>query len=155
MSLIELTYEEMLIATLAAGLRRCRSKTKDWSDAHGYEGDAAWDIEVEGCAAELAYCKYRNVYWEATLDSFKKADVGTNVQVRHTVLDNGRLIVRDDDNNEHFYVLVTGRAPKMKIRGWIKGADAKKETYVNAPNNREPAYFVPQEMLKSFDKEKK
>lgn len=147
---ITLSMEEMTMVTVVAGLRRGESKTKNRKDNHGFDGSAAWDIEVEGAAAEMAYCKLRNKYWTGSVNSFKGADQGDNVQIRHTAIKNGSLIVRPEDNQEHYYVLVTGKAPSLVVRGWIKGSDAMKPEYFKEPNGRKGAYFVPQSALSIF-----
>lgn len=147
---IHLSMEEMAIVSLISGLRRGESKTNGRKDNHGFSGENAWDIEIEGCAAEMAYCKMRGQYWNGSVCSFKKADCGQNVQIRHTTLEKGSLIVREADNDDHYYVLVTGRAPVFTITGWIKGSDAKNEKFKKAPNGREPAYFIPQSSLRRF-----
>lgn len=149
---IQLSMEEMAIVSLVSGLRRGESKTKGRKDNHGFSGENAWDIEIEGCAAEMAYCKMRGQYWNGSVCSFKEADCGQNVQIRHTTLQKGSLIVREADNDDHYYVLVTGRAPVLTITGWIKGSDAKNPQFLKAPNGREPAYFIPQSALRRFAK---
>jgi hypothetical protein len=149
-TIIKLTMEEMMMVTVVAGMRRSESKLNNRKDSHGFNGDGAWDIEIEGCAAEMAYCKLRNQYWSGSVCSFKGADCGDNVQIRHTVRDNGSLIIREGDNDDHYYVLVTGRAPNLKVIGWIKGANAKKEEYKKSPNGREPAFFIHQSNLSRF-----
>lgn len=73
----------------------------------------------------MAYCKFRGRYWAGTVCSFKEADCGSNIQIRHATLVRGKLIVRASDNDDHYYVLVTGKAPKLKIVGWIEGGNAK------------------------------
>ncbi|MGD1524588.1 hypothetical protein [Vibrio harveyi] len=150
-NVVQLTMEEMTIVSVIAGLRRGESKTNGRKDNHDFNGDGAWDIEIEGAAAEMAYCKLRGKYWSGSVNSFKNADCGENVQIRHTVLEKGSLIVRDEDLDSHFYVLVTGRAPLLKVCGWINGSDAKQEKFKRAPNGRVPAYFVPQSALNSFN----
>lgn len=147
---VRLSMEEMAIVSLVSGLRRGESKTKGRQDNHGFSGENAWDIEIEGCAAEMAYCKMRGQYWNGSVCSFKEADCGQNVQVRHTTIKKGSLIVREADNDDHYYVLVTGRAPELTVAGWIKGSEAKKPEFRRAPNDREAAYFVPQTALRKF-----
>lgn len=149
---VHLSMEEMAMVSLVSGLRRGESKTNGRQDNHGFNGESAWDIEIEGCAAEMAYCKMRGQYWNGSVCSFKEADAGKNVQIRHTTLENGSLIVREDDNEDHFYVLVTGRAPVLKVCGWIRGSEAKQEQFRRAPNGREAAFFVPQKALRKFTK---
>lgn len=152
MQTVKLSMEEMAMVSLISGLRRGESKTNGRKDNHGFSGEQAWDIEIEGCAAEMAYCKMRGQYWNGSVCSFKEADAGSNVQIRHTTLPKGSLIVREDDNEEHYYVLVTGRAPTLHVCGWIRGKEAKQAQFRRAPNGREAAYFVPQNALRRFGK---
>ena len=56
---VELTLAEIEIAKTIGGLRRVESMRRNLEDAHGYRGDNAWDVDIEGAAAELAYSKFR------------------------------------------------------------------------------------------------
>jgi len=149
---IVLTEIEMEIAAMVGCRRRSESRSNSREYAHGFDGSGGWDIDIEGAAAELAYAKYRGQYWPATVCSFKHADVGANVQIRSTPHANGSLIIRDDDNAEHFYVLLTGTAPTFQVRGYIQGISAQNDEWRQAPNGRPAAYFVPQSALKPFEK---
>jgi len=151
---VRLTLEEMKMVSIVSSLRRSESKIKGYVDSHGFTGDTGWDMEIEGAAAELAYCKFRDKYWNGSVNSFKDADQGESVQIRQTSLGHGSLIVREEDNPEHYYVLVTGKSPDFKVCGWIKGIDAKDKKYVKAPNGRDSAYFIPQKDLKKFPDKK-
>ena len=62
------------IAALVGAMRRAESKTSGRPDNHGFSGADAWDIDIEGAAAEMAYCKFRDRYWTASVGSFKEAD---------------------------------------------------------------------------------
>lgn len=148
--IVTLDMPEMTMVTLIAGLRRGESKANNRADNHGFNGDGAWDVEIEGCAAEMAYSKYRGVYWSGSVCSFKGADSGSNVQIRHTEIQKGSLIVRECDNDDHYYVLVVGKAPVMRVVGYIQGRFAKDKRFLKAPNGRDPAYFVPQSELKKI-----
>lgn len=150
--IVTLTQEEMSMAAFIGCRRRVESVSSNRKENHGRQAAQAWDIDVEGAAAEMAYCKFRGTYWSASVNSFKGADVGKNIQVRGTHHKSGSLIVRGADNDNHFYVLVVGSAPTYRICGWIRGSDAKQEKYKKAPNGRPPAYFVPQSDLLSFDR---
>lgn len=139
------------MAKTIGGLRRIESIKQGLKDAHGYDGSSVWDTDIEGAAAELAYCKFRGQYWGGHVNNYKEADVGRLVQVRFTKYQNGNLIVRKNDSDDHYYVLVTGCIPRFTVVGWIKGDDAKNEQWLSTKgNNREAAYFVPQSALNSF-----
>lgn len=150
MNTIELTEIEMEMAFTVAKARRLESIMNNRKNRHQYDPDDIWQDEFNGAAAELAYCKYRGEYWGGTVGSFKEADVAKSVQIRHTILMNGCLIVRPDDNQEHYYVLVTGGPRQFRIVGWIQGKDAINEKWKKSPNKRPPAYFVPQRALRRF-----
>ena len=147
---IILTDIEMELAALVGIRRRTESKAKGRADNHGYNGTRAWDIDIEGAAAELAYCKARGKYWGGTLNGFKDADQGERVQIRHSALPEASLIVRPEDNPDHYYVLVTGSAPVFTLVGWMLGADATDQRFWKEPNGRPGAFFVPQSELHRF-----
>ena len=146
--MIELTRAEIEIAKSIGCLRRMASMKQGHKNAHGFDGSTAWDIDIEGAAAELAYCKYRGKYWGGCVNTYKGADVGSNVQIRSTTRPDGCLIVRDNDPDDHFFVLVVGRIPAFTVVGFIKGCDAKQKKWIRNPNGREACYFVPQDWLK-------
>ena len=141
---------EMEIAAIVGCRRRTESRANNRAYSHQFDGTGGWDIDIEGAAAEMAYAKFRGQYWAATVGSFKGADIGDKVQIRSTRHPGGSLIVREDDNPDHYYVLLTGAAPTFVVRGYIQGAFAKHKEYQSAPNGRPPAYFVPQSALNAF-----
>lgn len=145
---VRLTEVEMEMAAFIGAKRRAESRAKDRKQGPGYDEAAAWRNDIEGAAAELAYCKAVGIYWPGSVNSFKGPDCGKKTQIRQTHHLNGSLIVRNKDNPDHFYVLVVGTCPYFKVVGWIRGFDAKKNEYLRAPGGDNPAYFVPQKDLK-------
>lgn len=143
---VVLTKSEMFMAALTGVQRQIESVADGRKDKHGYDGQDGWGIHIEGAMAEIAVAKALNRYWDAGVNTFKAGDVG-NIQVRHTKLAGGRLIVREGDTSEDVFVLVTGTSPAYSVLGWIRGMDAKKEEYWQAPAGRPGAYFVPQSHL--------
>jgi hypothetical protein len=147
---IILTEWEQKLADLIGKARRDESE-KSKVNRRGLKADytTLLDLDIEGAAGEIAAARALNRYWHASVNVGKEApDVGTNIQVRATKHLNGSLIITNSDPDDQIYVLVTGTRPNYKIVGWIRGCDGKKEQYVRAPNNRPPAYFVPQTALK-------
>ena len=61
--------------------------------------------------------------------------------------DDYELLVRNGDADDAIFVLVTGKAPCLTIRGGIMGADAKRLEWFHAHGGRPPAYFVPHRAL--------
>ena len=147
---IYLTDFEMRMAAHVGIERSIQSIAMGLKDAHGFDGDGRWDINIEGAAAEQALAKYLGRYWGGDIGTFKKPDIGKNIQVRSTVLRNGSLIIRENDNENDYYVLVTGKMPDFEIVGYILGKDAKQNEYWKQPNERPGAWFVAQDRLKKF-----
>lgn len=108
-------------------------------------------LHIEGACGEIAYAKARGIYFEPRINSYKGADFGLNVQVRTRSDPSYDLLIRDNDNPEHFYVLVTGMAPTYTVVGWIKGADAMMQpAWRKDWGGRGEAWFVPQLALTPF-----
>ena len=145
---IRLTEVEMEMAAFIGAKRRAESRANDRKQGPGYDEAAAWRNDIEGAAAELAYCKAVGIYWPGSVNSFKGPDCGKKTQIRQTHHLNGSLIVRNKANPDHFSVLAVGTCPYFKVVGWIRGFDAKKNEYLRAPGGDNPAYFVPQKDLK-------
>lgn len=149
-----LTPQEIRMAALIGVERRIESLGSHRAGAAGRAASASgpgWDIDIEGACAELACAKALRLYWPGTVGSFHEPDIPPDVQVRWTAHEDGKLIVRADDDNTHKFVLVIGIAPRYHIAGWIYGADAKQAGWAQAPNGRPAAFFVPQADLRAFN----
>lgn len=149
---VSLTMIEMMVACYTGAFRRIESKFSGRNDNKFTDGDN-WATDMEGACAEMAYCKFRRHYWGCTVNSFSRADVGDNVQIKATNMEDGSLIIGVDTVDarpDDFYVLLTGVAPHFTIRGWIKASDAKTEGVKKNPRNRREAYFVSQDRLNKF-----
>lgn len=147
---VRLTWPQVFLGAMVGVMRRMESRKSDRQDNHGYSPEAPWDDEIESAIAEMAAAKERGVFWDATLCNFKNADLGADKQVRHTKRQGGSLIIRPEDSDDHRYILVVGIAPDYRVCGWIWGHEAKQERWLRSPNNRPPAYFVPQEVLREM-----
>jgi hypothetical protein len=119
--------------------------------AHGIDLADRWRSHIEGACGECAVAKALGIFWTGSVDSFKRADLGGRLQVRTASRATGELIVRDDDNPEHVYILVVGEAPTFRVCGWLYGWQAAHDDYRKAPHNRPAAYFVPQAHLTRLD----
>lgn len=153
MKSLTLDPHELQIAAFIGCRRRIETLKGSLKDAHGFDGGGAWDIDVMGAAAEMALAKMLNIYWCGDVNTFKLPDVGS-LQVRSTSLNNGSLIVRQNDSDNDTFVLMLFQRPStFCFGGWMKGVDAAQRKYRRAPNGRPPAFFVPQEDLnQSFKK---
>ncbi len=110
-----------------------------------------WGVDIEGACAELAVAKMLGRYWHAIVANPNglPGDAG-EYQVRSTAHTNGQLVVYEHDPDEAMFVLVTGRAPLLTIRGWLRGSLAKREKWWRE-QAKVPAYFVPQDELRSME----
>jgi hypothetical protein len=141
---VKLQKHELYMAACVGVRRRVASLDYDKSKTYGED---EWDIDIEGACAELVVAKHLHVYWDGSIYTFKFPDLGGDIQVRHTIRMNGRLIFRRRDDERERYVFVVGRFPNYHICGWIYGYEAKKDEFLANPNNKEEAWFVPQQEL--------
>jgi len=144
---IELSWPQWYIAAQVGLLRYITSRQKDLEHKYGYNGHGAID-DIEAAAAEFAVSLAMNISWQAGVNTFKDADNGNLTQARATKHQDGCLIVRPNDPDNHRYILVIQEGEtRFNIVGWMWGSDAKQEQWKKAPNGRPPAFFVPQEEL--------
>ena len=145
---MQLTHYDLYAAAQAGILRRISAIARQRQEQHGTPTTDLWGVDIEACIAELLVSLTVNSSWRPFLSvpGEIQADVGNSIQVRHTKLDNGCLIVYDHDRDDQKFVLVTGTGLNQKIAGWILGIDAKKPLHWKA-SARCPAYFVRQDFL--------
>lgn len=146
---ITLTWHEAAMAAEIGTLRQLASIRHDRQDRHGFTGEG-WSEHIEGACGELAVAKFLGCYWNGSVNSFAACDLPF-VQVRTRSRHDYDLIVRDKDNDEEYYVLVTGKCPHYRIRGWISGGDAKRPEWLAEHGGRPPAWFVPAGELQDMD----
>jgi hypothetical protein len=114
---------------------------------HGVECQLFW-MDENGTAGEAACCKALGIPWSKSVNTFKnEPDAGNNIEIRTTHHLRGCLIVRPDDKPYRYFCHVTGRNTNFRLWGWIPGHEARLDKYVQAPNGRPPAWFVPIEAL--------
>lgn len=125
------------------GLRRqLEALRSGLKDCHGFEGDG-WGVHIEGAMGEMAFAKASGMFWDGSVNTFRiQGDVG-RVEVRTRSQHQYELIVRDNDKDDSYYVLVTGKYGEYQIRGYIVGAKAKKPRWSRTHGNRPAAFFVP------------
>jgi hypothetical protein len=144
---IELTASELRQACVVACDRQIENLYKRRADAHGCPPDIGWQAHIEGAAGEMAFAKWRNRYWSGSLGDLQADDVG-NVQVRTRSKHSYDLILHDDDPDDRPFVLLTGLAPRFRVRGWIWGRDGKQQQFWSDPAGGRAAYFVPATALR-------
>jgi hypothetical protein len=144
---VVLSWAEVSLGSWIGVRRRITAMARARSEPAGTARDV-WSIDVEGACAEMAVARHMGSYWHALADAVSTlpGDCGA-LQIRHTARPDGRLIIRPNDNPEAVYVLVTGCAPRFTIVGSLKGSDARRAEWWEAPNDRPGCWFAPQSAL--------
>lgn len=87
-----------------------------------------------------------------SVNTFKRPDLGLDLQVRHTEHWAGGLVVRPGESDEETFILVTGKFPVFHVRGYMLGYDAKLQKYNDHFHEKRmtgpEAFLVPQSALK-------
>ena len=113
--------------------------------------NAGWDLDISGALCEAAAAKWLGVFWPNRWEGKQSCDVGENVEIRSTRLQNGCLILTDRDHDDRPYILAIPVEPDVTLAGWMFGYEAKvPEFWTQKDNGRPPAYFVPQSRLHSM-----
>ncbi len=149
---VTLTSIEMLLAGIIGLFRRISSIKRNCKSKYDPK-EKNWATEIEAVMAEMAFAKYADLYWDASVCRFRGqgADVGP-YQVRHAKEEYKNLIIRAKDSDEDPFVLVLGVAPTYRIIGWLEQAkDGKIEHFLKSPHGIPPAFFVPKENLKPIN----
>jgi hypothetical protein len=148
---VKLEPYEFEMAARVGFVRRIRLTIKGFDSSYFNPNQSeAWGTDIEAACAELAVAKSLNVFWDGSVGTFKKPDVGP-YQVRHTVRHDRSLIVRPKDADDEIYIFVTGSAPQFKLRGWLRGNEAKRDQFQRNPNSQAPAWFVPSSRLRDME----
>lgn len=146
MIIVTLTAPEIMQAGLVGLMRQCQNIKMGREHAHGFDGANEWQVHIEGACGELAVAKHLGKFWCGNIGDLKADDVGP-LQVRTAAQDHYRLILHESDPDDKNFVLVTGRCPAYRLRGWIRCVDGKLSKYWEDPATGRPAFFVPTRSL--------
>jgi hypothetical protein len=138
---VMLTWSEAAMASEIGRMRQLSAIKSGRKDSYGFEG-GGWQVHIEGACGELSVAKHLGVYWDGSVDTFRRPDVG-KFEVKTRSKHEYDLIVRPDSPDDWAFILVTGKCPSYIVRGWILAVDAKKEEYLQGYGGRPPAYFIP------------
>lgn len=143
--MVTLTQWEMETAGYVAMKRAMDSVLKRRQSIGGRRYRSHEEADIIGAMAEIAVAKLRGVYWPPSWGTFHDVDdVTGGIEVRATPYPDGHLIAYREDKPGCIYVLVTGMAPTLCVRGWIRQADACRGEWWRPKSS---AYFVPQSAL--------
>ena len=144
-----LTPREVTLAAIAGVQRGVRHLHRQTHTTYGArERDpAGWTYNIQGAIGEWFVAKALGVYWHGGVECENgAADLPGDIEVRTTAMDHYALLVHPTDADERPFVLVVGIWPRMRIAGWMMGADAKQARWWNE-GLPVPAYVVPQSEL--------
>jgi len=152
---IELTACEMAIANVVAAMRTTCNRAAGIVERK-IGGHSSYQMDVDGFAAELAFCKAMNlcadfVVANQSLTHDCVAHDGKTIDVKSTRYETGRLLVTPNkqDCTTQLYVLVVGAPPSFRIIGY-----ASKDEVFDARNYREFngrwSYILEQSQLHKF-----
>lgn len=125
---IELNENEQMLARHIAKRRFEVSRERGLRDAkRGPMSNE--EVDLEGIAAELAFCKLANVYPDLNLDHTNQVDAltrgGSSVDVKATRHEKGRLVAVKWKSSAkvNFFVLMIGTFPKYRCAGFMPSED--------------------------------
>lgn len=147
---VKLTLPEMLSAANIGTIRQYTSdqRKSEYSVGFTEEKMTALAAHIEGAMGEICVAKALGVYFDATVNTYGKADLGDDIGVRTTNKESNNLVLYPKDNPNYFYYLVKGSSPNYRICGWIQGKDAKQDKYLVTHINRSvPVWRIPEEDL--------
>lgn len=146
MAVMQLTAHEIFHAALVGVTRQIDNLRNHRLDRYGASTEEGWRLHIEGACGELAVARYFDRYWSGNLGNLQAPDVGA-FQVRTRPRPDGNLILHPSDADDEEFVLVTGTAPRFELRGWIRGAEGKRQEFWKDPAGGRPAFFVPASAL--------
>jgi hypothetical protein len=146
--------DEQFSYAVSIGVKRMTEAIKlGCKHTAGFEG-VGWTENIEGACGEYAAALFLDLEWEAPVNTFKVGgDVG-ELQVRTRTDHKHDLILRPGgrgDRPTDYFILVTGQAPKFRVRGGIlasEGMVGKMRDF----GFRAPAWFVPVERLTKLER---
>ena len=148
--IIALSAMELFTASMIGVGRQIKSLQSGRADNHGMKSDMGFHYHIIGACGEAVVAKFMGYFWLGSVDSFKAPDVGA-YQVRTSSRD--YLIIRKGDRDEEIFVGVRKiNDLQYELLGWIIGACAKQNEFLQSPADRPPAWFVPKQRLNSIDK---
>lgn len=142
-----LTPSEIMSGALAGVMRNTENLVRKVAQfTYGNDGQNAWQSHIEGCLAEMALAKFKNVYWSGK-GSYKAPDVDKD-DVRCSSIHTNRLIIHPEDPDTRLFWFLTGLHGEYRIHGCILGGDAKRPEWWSDPQKTgRAAFFVPREAL--------
>lgn len=139
---MDITLDELMITrSIECGNKRAHNYKPQFAGVtnkknydlmrHGGDFNEFAEKQIEAVAAECAVAEYLGLSdYQPFNGGFKDvADVGFNVEVKHSSRDDANLIVSAIDRDKDIAVLVTGRCPSFRLIGWLPVKECKNDKY--------------------------
>jgi len=113
-------------------------------------GTADATRDIRGCRTEFAAALVHNPSWRPRIGDIHALDIGDCINVRSTILVDGRLIIKPNDKDVPTLLVMEYPAggPDYLICGWFWPQHAKIKFRLETQWG-DPAHFVPQNALNS------
>ena len=104
---------------------------------------------AQSIGAEIVVAKYFGIVdFKPKFDTIKReADVGSQIEVKWTLWQDGHLILNGTDRRQDVAILVVNKAPNYVLAGWIPIAMAMREKYLRGDGS----YWIPQSDLQPIE----
>jgi hypothetical protein len=129
-TIVQLAPGEVSMAAHVGGLRRMKHQQRGTKGRYGeVNGEALWDIDINGCMGEIACAKWLNLYWEGAIDNIELRDVGGLVDVRSVSRQHYRLVLHERDPDRTPFVNAWVNGSRVELQGWLFAHEGKKPEY--------------------------
>lgn len=151
--MVELTAVEQRLAQHIARTRAAVNSARGVTDRKQGK-QSAEEIELDGIAAEIAFCKLFNVYPDLQTEEYQIADAVTpgmgRVDVKSTRYKSGKLVsIRTKKGKEaDAYALMIGQFPRFQFAGWATADELIADENLTDVG-RGPFYALAQEKLRA------
>lgn len=151
--------ELMLTRAIECGMERAQKYRPQYEgitdkknynlERHGGSFEEFAEIQIDAVGAECAVAEALGFEDFKPLNGTYKdrADVGQNIEVKHTYLEQGNLIITYLDRDNDIAVLVTGRGADYQVIGWLWVKECKQEQY-RSQQLQGDSYLIPRAQLK-------
>jgi hypothetical protein len=130
-----------IVASSAIGLNHATTYTRSMIER--------FEQEVVGACGEIGVGKWIGKWFVPSVGTFHRVpDCLQDVEVRATRNFDGCLIVRGNDSPKRRFILALVDGLRVRLAGWILGAEARDPKWVADPHGHRSAWFVKQPGLR-------
>lgn len=145
------TPDEWAMAYRRASKMIKENDERGWKTKYVPKGKTELEMKARGIVAEIVAARLTGLKWDRSMLKSgyrrrrKRADIGTNVEVRNTQRNDGPLALYENDPDHRIALLVTGTDP-FTLRGWGVVKKLRRREFFT--RDREPhRWLIPQELL--------